>query len=295
MNRIFKICKKMHILLFCASMGRTTLPQQKKSSESKFYSWKLNKELGPIISASLLVIEELDKHKLAPAVLTAINQLEDTICQTLPVFSPTSLSSHLKAVAARNKAGPLHRGPVIQPGGEQVSFSDAQPVLDPASTSANPLSLPDADQPEAPKEPQVRRRRGPKKYVCHICGVVKPRKPDLTGHLWFAHQQGDPIVCDRPPYTGQSFSTRVSLKKHIESQHKKKWPYKCKDCYYGTRAKAYCVEHRITKHGARMVNSKTKEPLDYSCKKCKKICKGPASLQRHTNACCRKSFSAHSA
>ena len=30
-----------------------------------------------------------------------------------------------------------------------------------------------------------------------------------------------------------------------------------------------------------MVNRKTKEPLDYSCKKCKKMCKGPASLQRH--------------
>ena len=93
----------------------------KPSSELKFYSWKLNKELEPIVSASLLVIEELDKHKLAPAVLTAINQLEDTICQTLPVISPTSLSSHLKAVAARNKAGPLHRGPVLQPSGEQVS------------------------------------------------------------------------------------------------------------------------------------------------------------------------------
>ena len=47
-------------------------------------------------------------------------------------------------------------------------------------------------------------------------------------------------------------------------------------CHYGTRAKAYYVEHRISKHGAQMVNSKTKEPLDYSCKKCKKICKGPA-------------------
>ena len=31
-----------------------------------------------------------------------------------------------------------------------------------------------------------------------------------------------------------------------------------------------------------MANKKTKEPLDYSCKKCKKLCKGPASLQRYT-------------
>ena len=82
--------------------------------------------------------------------------------QTLPTISPTSLSSHLKAVAAWNKAGPLHRGPVLQPGGEQVSSSDAHLALDPASTSANPLSLPDTDQPV--EEPPVR-RRGPKKYV----------------------------------------------------------------------------------------------------------------------------------
>ena len=39
-------------------------------------------ELGPIVSASLLVIEELDRQKLAPAVLAAVNQLEDTIVQT---------------------------------------------------------------------------------------------------------------------------------------------------------------------------------------------------------------------
>ena len=201
--------------------GKDHFTPTRPSTQSKFYKWKLNMELGPIVSASLLVIEELDRQKLAPAVLTAVNQLEDTIVQTLPIISPRSLSSHLKAVVACNKAGPLHRGPVLQPSGDQVSSSNTQPALDPASTSANLLSLPDADEPEAPEEPPVK-RRGPKKYICHICGVVKPRKPDLTGHLWFAHKQGDPIVCDRPPCTGQSFSTRASLKKHIESQHKKK-------------------------------------------------------------------------
>ena len=82
--------------------------------------------------------------------------------QTLPTISPTSLSSHLKAVAVQNKAGPLHRGPVLQPGGEQVSSSDAQPVLDPASTSANPLSLPDTDQPA--EEPPI--KKGGQKNMC---------------------------------------------------------------------------------------------------------------------------------
>ena len=57
--------------------------------------------------------------------------------------------------------------------------------------------------------------------------------------------------------------------------------HKCKDCYYGTHSRAYYVEHRITKHQARFVDKETREPLDYSCLKCKKICKGPASLQKH--------------
>ena len=141
--------------------GKDHFTPTRPSTQSKFYKCKLNMELGPIVSASLLVIEELDRQKLAPAVLAAVNQLEDTIVQTLPIISPRSLSSHLKAVVACNKAGPLHRGPVLQPSGDQVSSSDTQPVLDPVSTSANLLSLPDVDQPEAPEEPPVK-RRGPK-------------------------------------------------------------------------------------------------------------------------------------
>ena len=144
------------------------------------------------------MIKELDKHKLAPAVLTAINQLEDTMCQTLPVISPTSLSIHLKAVAAWNKVGPLHREPVLQPGGEHISFSDTQLAPDPASTSTQP-SLPDTDQPES-EQPRVK-KRPPKKYVCHHCGVVKPRKLDFTGHLWKVHREGTlgKVSAAKPP------------------------------------------------------------------------------------------------
>ena len=222
--------KNAYPIVLCFN-GKDHFTPTKPSSESKFYSWKLNKELGPIVSASLLVIEELDKHKLAPAVLTAINQSEDTICQTLPVFSPTSLSSHLKAVAVHGTRQALCTG--------GLCFSQVESRFLLLMLSRH-WTLPPHLQTHFPFQMQINLKHqrnhklegggGPKKYICHICGVVKPRKPDLTGHLWFAHQQGDPIVCDRPPCTGQSFSTRASLKKHIESQHKKKWPYKCKDC-----------------------------------------------------------------
>ena len=141
------------------------------STESKFYGQKLNHKLGPIVSASLLVIEELHRHKFDPAVLTALNQLEATIVQTLPIISPMSNTSHLRAVVACNKRGPLHRGLVLQPGGQHGSSLHTQSVPDPASTSTQP-SIPDADQPQV-EEPPVKKKT-PKKYVCHICGVVKP-------------------------------------------------------------------------------------------------------------------------
>ena len=186
------IQKNAYPIVVCYN-GRDHFTPMRTSSQSKFLKWKLNKELGPIVSAALLVIEELDRPKLSPAVLTAVNQLEDTIVQTLPTISPTSLSSHLKAVAAWNKAIPLHRGPVLQPGGEQVS-SDAHPALDPASISANLLSLPDTDQPlqrNHQLEGEVQ------KNMCVTTGVVKPRKPDLTGHLWKVHREGEPIICEK--------------------------------------------------------------------------------------------------
>ena len=104
--------KNAYPIVVCYN-GRDHFTPTRPSSQSKFLKWKLNKELGPIVSAALLVIEELDRPKLSPAVLTAVNQLEDTIVQTLPTISPTPLSSHLKAVAAWNKAGALHRGPVL--------------------------------------------------------------------------------------------------------------------------------------------------------------------------------------
>ena len=217
------IHKNAYPIVVCYN-GRDHFTPMRPTTQSKFLKWKLNKELGPIVSAALLVKEELDKPKFSPAVLTAVNQLEDSIVQTLPTIFPSSLSSHLKAVAAHNKAGALHRGPVLQPGGEHVSSSHTEPVPDPASTATQP-SLPDTDQPA--EEPPVK-RRSPKKYVCHHCSVVKPRKPDLIGHLWKVHREGEPIICEIPPCTGQSFSTKAALKKHVDGQHKKSGPSNAK-------------------------------------------------------------------
>ena len=154
------IHKNAYPVVVCYN-GRDHFTPMRPITQSKFLKWKLNKELGPIVSAALLVIEELDKPKLSPSVLAAVIQLEDSIVQTLPTISPSSLTSHLKAVAACNKAGPLHRGPVLQPGGEHVSSSHTEVALDPTSTATQP-SLPDTDQPA--EEPPVKRRNA--KNMC---------------------------------------------------------------------------------------------------------------------------------
>ena len=162
-----EIYKNAYPIVICYN-GSDHFTPTRPSTEPKYSGWKLNRELGPIISASLLVIEELDRHKLDPAVLTAVNQLEATIVQMLPIISPISNTSHLRAVAVQNKRGPLHRESLLQPGRQDVSTLHTQSVMDPASTTTQP-SISQADDPEA-DEPTVKKRT-PKKYVCNIwCG-----------------------------------------------------------------------------------------------------------------------------
>ena len=52
------IQKNAYPIVVCYN-GRDHFTPTRPSSQSKFLKWKLNKELGPILSAALLVIEEL--------------------------------------------------------------------------------------------------------------------------------------------------------------------------------------------------------------------------------------------
>ena len=99
-----KMPRNAYPLVICYN-GRDHFTPTKPTTDAQFYQWKLNRELGPIVSASLLVIEELDRHMLDPNILTAINQLEATIVQTLPIISPTANASHLRAISSHNKQG----------------------------------------------------------------------------------------------------------------------------------------------------------------------------------------------
>ena len=212
-----------HYPLVICYNGRDHFTPTKPTTDAQFYQWKLNRELGPIVSASLMVIEELDRHMLQPNILTAINQLEATIVQTLPIISPASNASHLRAISSRNKQGAAQRGASIDPFGPPVPGTSAPQSSHPPSTATQgpipPADVPEGqgddqdDEPDDQQDQLRRQKKTAKKYVCHVCGLVRDRKPDITGHLQKVHGVGDPIVCNRPPCTGSyRFSTKGALK-----------------------------------------------------------------------------------
>ena len=74
-----------------------------------YYRWKMEKQLGPILLARLLVIEEVDRSKLPSYVLQQVNQVEASIVQALPIISPHSNAAHLRRIVSDEP----QRGPVF--------------------------------------------------------------------------------------------------------------------------------------------------------------------------------------
>ena len=228
--------KNQYPIVLCYN-GRDHYAPTRSCDPQKYYRWKMEKQLGPILSAGLLIIEEVDRTKLPPNVLQQVNQVEATIVQALPVILPTSNAAHLRRAAGQHP----QRGPVFSqhPAG-QVPPSDTQPDLSSSTTMTTPAPQPGADQPEEQTSGGGKKKR-PKKggYVCHICGKKRDRKPDLEGHLWNAHRVGEAIQCNIPPCSKKDFATKGSLKLHIKTQHTKKHEYKCKDCEFGSESRNY--------------------------------------------------------
>ena len=59
----------------------------KPTTTKNYFNWKVQKELAPILSGGLLVIEELDTTHLDPGVVTAVKEVEDCILKNLPILS----------------------------------------------------------------------------------------------------------------------------------------------------------------------------------------------------------------
>ena len=91
-------------------------------------------ELGPVLSAALFIIEEINRTELPPNVLTEVNEVEAQIVKGLPIISTYSNSSHLRQVAT---AEPPHREPVFaQKTGAEISLTPAPSDLPPTPPHA---------------------------------------------------------------------------------------------------------------------------------------------------------------
>ena len=193
--------------------GRDHYAPTRSVSLEDFYQWKMEKELGPVLSRALFIIEEIDRTKLCPNVLQEVNEVEAQIVKSLPIISPQAISSHLRKAA--NPDVP-HRGPIFsQESGSQVpssvTGSDLPPATAGTSTTGSTSTQPPTNKPARGKRPS---KGG---YVCHICSKKRDRKSDLDGHLWIVHRIGEPIQCNIAPCKERDFATKGSLKSHIQT------------------------------------------------------------------------------
>ena len=255
--------------------GRDHYVPTKLTTPVHYYEWKTQKELAPILSAGLLVLEEMDLKFLSQEQVDACNELEACIVKHLPTLSPQVNAAH-HAMVAR---APGSRGPSFshQPSALKVPPPPAQPPSSSGTTSATPQPAEETQPPPGSQE----KRQGRAKYICDICGATKSRKPALVGHMWSAHQMGDPIVCNIAPCVEHSFSTQSSLKKHVKTVHNKIYRWKCPDCYWGSDDKQEYITHRKRKHKMSMRNKQTKEKRVFRCSKCLKKFDGPNLLRKH--------------
>ena len=73
-------------------------------SQAAWHKWKLSHELAPILSAGLLVIEELQRDQLEPQLLDAVNEVEACILKNWGKFNPKgSFSSPLHSPEGSKK------------------------------------------------------------------------------------------------------------------------------------------------------------------------------------------------
>ena len=238
-----------------------------------YNTWKLKKQLGPILGAGLLVSKEINKATLDHTLLTSLNEVEACLAKHLPTLSPEGYDSYLtQAIDAPT------RGPAFDPEIGAPLISAPPAPSGPSSGATAATSGPGSET--APPPPAKKKGRQP--HVCEVCGTVKTRKPDMDGHRWFYHHLGTPIVCNIPPCKQKDFSARSALKQHVDNIHKKKFRYCCRDCPYGSDSRDYYLTHRVKKHGVTITSSKTKKTIVFTCLKCKKIFMGPSLLKRHT-------------
>ena len=218
-DRDFKNMQKNHYPILICYNGRDHFVPTIPVAEKDFLAWKIHRELGSLLAATLVVAKECDRPGLGRVTASSLRAITNSIESNLPKISKKANSYYL---TLSTKSSKTHRGPGVNPLGPKISGASA------------PSSLPQQDRPfpstsaagAVPQEPsgaieeEEEEEYTGKGYKCSNCGVIKARKPDLRGHLWTVHKLGEPIVCNMGNCANKSFSHPSSLKQHIRTMHK---------------------------------------------------------------------------
>ena len=149
----------------------------------QYYKWKTEKELAPILSARLLVIEEMNLQFLSDEQQKACNEPKACIVKHLPSLS-IQVNAAYHAMAAHASGCGVWDPVFHQVPTGKISSSSGQPDL----SSAHPTAFSSiaATDDSVPGEdcPPPSRKRKKQSYICHLCDQEFSRKPSLTGHLW---------------------------------------------------------------------------------------------------------------
>ena len=278
--RDFKSLTKNCFPIVIAYNGRDHFVPTIATSENDFLNWKIHKEFGSLLAATLLIGKECDRPGVPAGTAASIRAVTKCLETHLPKISK---SSHTYYLQLRGRSAKTHRGPGVDPSTGPIpstsTFSSHPPQPPaPSSTSSTcvqsqPIPDPAAGAEEQEEEPI----RG---YKCQHCGVVKGRKPDLRGHLWTAHGLGTPIVCNLGNCKNKSFSCDSSLKQHIRTQHRGEYKFSCDRCQFKTDNEQALVSHIYQTHHIVPKDKKGKKII-FRCQLCGKQFIGKHLLTKH--------------
>ena len=256
--------------------GRDHFSPTMPVSPAQYIQWKTEKELGSLLGASLHVMAGLDFSQVPEGVCNALNEVQSSIARNLQVISKTGLALYKKKQDQAPYQGPsVHQppGPVVpaRPAPPSLPQSEEPPPATPGTSSAGSSAAGAA------------KKKGREGFTCAECGVIKYRRPDFEGHLWWHHGLGEPIVCNRGNCQNRSFSCKSSLTQHVRNQHEKVFKYSCPDCLYGSDSWDCITSHRVNKHKHRFVNKKGKRVV-FTCPHCNKEFVAAHLLKKHVKS-----------